>query len=411
MTRLSRSHTAFAIVAILTTMTAVVMMRRSGMLLLGAWNYDSPAYGVPLYVQMGALVSGAVLLQIVPERLARPLLVVEGLVCLAAYGRVAPLFLGFLVVWFVALEIPLPKLARIGLGILLLTALGLAGGFGVLRRAVLFSIVFSVRLLMYAWDQYNAGFPKASRRKIADYAVYVLAPPLVVLPPFLTYIPFFDKFSERIAPRWTETIVRRALKHLWLALLFAAVRQAAAFVPGLVTESAELSATLIRHVFVIVSVGQVAHLTYGLMLLHGMDDRLPIDRPLLSTDYLQYWSRFQIHQKDMQVALFYTPMLMFLRRRNRYVAITIAVAFTLIFGNTALHVLTSYVFNLEWLAKGTINALTVNAISTVALAGTLCVGEWRRRAKRPAPRDRLYVGLCWLATFFLAARTQPALTP
>lgn len=406
------SSRVMAAVAVIVTMIPIVLMRQSRMFLFGAWNYDSPVFdGVPLYVQVGALLLGALLLQVVPERLARPLLVIEGLVCLAAYGRAAPMFLGFLVVWFVALEIPLPKLARIVFALALLVALGLAGGFGLVRRAILFSSVFSVRLLMYAWDQYNQKFPRATRQKVSDYAVYMLAPPLVVFPPFLTYIPFFEKFSERIAPRWTEALVKRALKHLWLALAFAAIRQAAAMVPGLITESTDLGTTLLRHVFVIVSVGQVAHLTYGLMLLHGMDDRVPIDKPLLATDYLQYWSRFQIHQKDMQVALFYTPMLMRLRKWNRYLAITIAVAVTLIFGNTVLHVLTSYLFNLAWIGKSTMSALFVNTISTVALAGALCVGEWRRKAKRPAPRDKPYVVLCWLATFFLAARTQPALLP
>ena len=43
---------------------------------------------------------------------------------------------------------------------------------------------------------------------------------------------------------------------------------------------------------------------------------------------------------------------------------------------------------------------------TVVLAATLCIQEWRKRARRPAPRGAagiLYTLTCWAATVTLSA--------
>ncbi|MEO8877473.1 MAG: hypothetical protein ABI461_17895, partial [Polyangiaceae bacterium] len=376
--------------------------RAAGMVPTSVWDHDSGIFGARFAAQLGVLFVGVIGLQLFPERWSRVILMIEGAVCLAIMGHSTALLFGaLLLAWFFALALPLPAIARLVMCAALLAILGWCGGHGLIARAYAFSMMFSLRLIMYAWDQWQKGFPKAALR---PYLTYVLAAPLVVFPPYLTFIPTFDKHDAKITPRLSASRVRRAFRHFGLGLLFAFFVAFAHVAPNI--DGTSLPIRSLRYVMVVASVAQIAHLTFALLLLHGMDDRLPINNPLFSRDYVQYWSRFQIHQKDMQVNLFYTPALFRLRKGNRYITIMAALMWTLVLWNTILHLLIRYLYftHAELLEHLRI-ALMVNALNTLVIGGTLCLQEWRRRSKHPAPKGLVWEGMSWMCTMLFAVTT------
>jgi hypothetical protein len=383
------------------TLVALMSLRSAGMLPTSTWGHDSHVFGTAFATQLGLLFVGVIALQLVPDRWARPLLTLEGAACLLSLGwSIAALFVLLLLVWFVALALPLPRVARPFLAGGLLIGLGLCGARHVVPSAYAFSMMFSLRLIMYAWEQWQNGFPRV---RLRQFLFYVLAPPLVVFPPYWTFIPAFAKHGATFAARLTTARVRRAFGHFGLAVLFALLTAVARALPGFGIEARRF--LMFRYVVLVMAVAEVAHVTYAFLLLHGMDDRPPIDRPFFSRNYLEYWSRFQIHLKDFQVTLFYTPALFRLRRKNRYLVIILAMAWTLIIWNTLVHLLIRYMYTPPMhLLAIVYDALLVNSLNTVALAGTLCLHEWRRKSRTPPPRGFLWEGACWLCTMIFAAR-------
>jgi hypothetical protein len=372
------------------------------MLPTSVWGHDTLIFGARFAAQIGILFAGALALQIFPERASRPVLVLEGLACLLVMGPIpAAVFLALLMAWFVMLALPLPAIARVLLAAGALLLLGLCGARGLLKNAYAFSMMYSLRLIMYAWDQWQKNFPPP---KLRPYLVYLLAAPLIVFPPYLTFIPAFDKHETKITPRLSTLRTRRAFEHFGWSLVFAFVASLAATAPWVDREG--LPFILFRYALAVSKIAVVAHVTFAFLLLHGMDDRLPIDNPLLSTDYVQYWNRFQIHQKDLQVNLFYTPALFRLRKGNRYVAIMLALTWTLLLWNTVMHVLIRYVFyKLPAAIEHTEVALIINGVNTIVIGGTLCVEHWRRATKNPAPRTFVWNAMCWTCTMLFAATT------
>jgi len=117
---------------------------------------------------------------------------------------------------------------------------------------------------------------------------------------------------------------------------------------------------------------------------------------------VQLWQRFNVHLKDAQVFLFYTPALLLLRRRNRYLAIALASAWTMLIGNTLLHIAARYCF-LPDPARRIGWALAGNAVLAAALAADLCYEEWRYRRAAPPARSAPRRALGWALTMTLAA--------
>ncbi|MEO8587696.1 MAG: hypothetical protein ABI584_16135 [Acidobacteriota bacterium] len=405
-------------VCLATVLCIMYTLRESDRLLTSAWGHDSHLFGARFGFQLAVLFVGAAVLQFVPRRWAPWVLVADALVCLAVYGPpMMFLSLGLLLAWFGLLELPLPPLPRILVGAGFLALLGLLGAMRVLPRAYDFSMMFSLRLVMYAWHRWQRDFAK---ERFSDYALFVLLPPLVVLPPYLTIIPFYGEQVDQFKPRLDRPRLRRALVHLALGLGYAlalgyavgpavgrglnpALKDLDRLVPGFGIGLLPTVRLYVDYLVMVARVAEVAHLSYGLLLVYGMDFRLPINRPLLARSYLELWSRFQIHQKDLQVALFYTPTLMRYRRKNRYLVIVAALVLTLVVGNTLMHVLIRYVYNIDTIALTTANALRKNLLNAGILAATLCLMEWRVRHHQRAPTGVLWKGLTWFGTLTMAA--------
>jgi hypothetical protein len=349
-----------------------------------------------LAIQLAAMVAGVVAIQLASPPRARAILIAEGAVCLLAHGELGLVYAAALVAWYGVLAARWLGRARAPIavvGLAAMNACGFAGG-AVPAEARVFSMMFALRLMLYAWDRWQNDF---ERPPLLDYLAYMLPAPLVIVPPYLLIIPVFSEAGARFRPGLTAPGVRRIARHVGLAIAFGALRGAAeatGFAPSGVPW---LYWNLVCSVL---AAAAYAHLFIALLLLHGIDERMPLDRPLLARRFAAYWGRYQVHQKDAQVLMFFTPAMLRMRRWNRYLAISIAVTWTMIVGNTVLHIASRYCFlpapwpRIRWV-------LITNVVMSAALAIELCLAE--RRARRPgAPPDRPGL-LGWAITMTLAA--------
>lgn len=373
----------------------VVVARLRWPFALGAGPAISP---VGLGIQLAALVAGVAAIHAVPVRWARVVLAIEGAACTLALSPVAgAACLAGLAAWYLALAGSLGA-ARWPLLVLLLGGLHATAWTEAHVAGLALSMAFSLRLVVYAWDRWRHDFARTSW---LDYAAYLLVPVLVIVPPFVAFIPVFDGFSARITPGMSRARVVRSAYHLALALGFGVPRAVLTLRPAL----DGVAHVAVRWAEVLLHTAAICHLVFGLLLLHGIEERPPLRRPLLATRYLELWSRYMIHLKDLQVAMFYTPALLRFRRANRYLALIAATAWTMLVGNLALHAVVGYTFyvaddptfvaRLGWI-------VVVNAIIATALAVDLCRDEWRRRYGAPRPSGWRAV-LGWLYTMTILA--------
>jgi hypothetical protein len=346
-----------------------------------------------LAIQLAALVGGIAAVHLVAPERARSVIAIEGAVVTLAFGWVAIVYLAGLAAWYAVLSARLGPLRWPCLVVLLAIMYGSAwtrahhDGF-------LFSMTFTLRLLVFAWDRWRNDF---ERVPFVDYAAYMLLSPIILVRPFFAIIPLFDGFAERVQPGMSPERLRRIGRHALLAGVAAALKALLALTPP-IPGVTPLASTLIF-------AGALGHGMFCLLLLHGIEERLPIDRPLLATRYVELWSRYYIHLKDLQVAMFYAPALLALRRVNRYAALILATAWTLLIGNFLVHAAVAYGFyaatvpNFAW-RMGLVTL--VNGIIAVALAIDLCRDEYRRRHGSPQP-SRLRAALGWVYTMTVLA--------
>ncbi len=396
---LGRIGLLLAMLGVIVAAACVSKLRNCLLFPTGFWNTDSGLFDLRFDAQLAALTLGIILLQLVPERFARLVVVLEGLAVISAYGARGLFWTAGLFLWFYALEIPLPKRIRLLAPLLLLGASGMLAATGITTETFLFSLLFTCRLMLYAWDKWQRGWPKGD---LGDFLFHFAAPPLLAFPPYVVIIPFYGTYAKHFAPRLTLARAREAFAQVGLGLLAAVAIVGVkvwVHVPGAL-------AVFVTYSVMILRVGALAHVAHGLLLLHGLIDRAPLDRPFLATNYVEVWSRFQVHQKDMQLAMFYTPVLLRLRRTNRYVAITGATAVTMLVGNLAIHSLSRYIYGPGQVVQHLPEMYGFFGLSFVVLAVSLCFQEWQRRTRRKPPTGILgvlYVAVTWAVTLAFTA--------
>jgi hypothetical protein len=390
-------------------LAALAVLRSHGWFDTGFWNVDNGIRGGRFVVQLLTLLAGLVALQWTPQRWARWIIYGEGAICLGAYGLiVGGIYIATLAAYFVALELPLPKPLRVALPVVWVGTVGVFAGHWLplpLRKTVfVFSVLFHVRMLVYAWEKWQSGFP---RGRIGDYALYFLSPPLVVFPPYVGIIPFFGRHAARFAPRLNRARGLLGMRHLgwglFHSLLFLAMKR--------LSSDGQIGGLAFLQVYwlFLLQLTQIAglmHVVYGLLVLHGFVDRPPIARPLTARTYVEFWQRFPVHQKDLQVAVFYNPVLLRMRRRSRYLAIAAAVAAPMFFGNFALHYVVRYVYDWQHCVPRLSGLILFFGASFVVLTASLWVAEWRTRAKVAAPTGvfgYVWTAASWWLTFSFTA--------
>lgn len=348
---------------------------------------STPGFGL----QLGALVLGVLAINLVPLALARPVLIVEGVLCLLGFGLAGAACLAVVLLWWAVLDARWLGRLRFAL------ALGVLGGVEATAACadlapigLLFVMLFGVRMVVLAYDRWQHA---PAPTPLADVLAYLLPAPLVMFPPYLTFIPLFGGFTGKLAPGLTRARLARIARHVVLAAVFGGLRLALAY--------AGAPTMYGRFLGMVLEFAAFAHLVLPLLLLHGIDLAPPLDRPLFATRYVELWQRYASHQKDAQVFLFYTPALLRLRRLNRYVAITLATLWTLVIGSTLLHLVARYCFAPDaGIAIG--RMIAANAIMGAVLAFDLCLDEYRRRTGAP-PRSPARLAFGWAVTMTIAA--------
>lgn len=129
----------------------------------------------------------------------------------------------------------------------------------------------------------------------------------MILPPYFAIIPMFGGFADRVRPDLSAARLRACGRHFAWAALFGALRGAMGAAEIGADDLVPPAWACWKFVANVLDVATLAHVMIPLLLLHGIEERLPLLRPLFATRIVQFWQRFGVHQKDAQVFLFYTP--------------------------------------------------------------------------------------------------------
>lgn len=369
--------------------TAIVIARCAWGMPIGREIVGPEISDVGLVIQLLAVVVGVVVIHSVAGARARWAVVAQGAVCLLAHGVLGLVFGLGLLAWWASVNALWLGRARFVVAVALFAGVAACGTAG-----LMFSMLFAMRLAVFVYDRWQHDEPTP----LLDFLVYVLPAPLVIAAPYLAIIPLFGGFGAKLQPGLTRARLGAIMLHFAWAAGFGALRGAM----ELASVTAQPLAAYWHLLAAILELATFAHILIPLLALHGIEERMPLDRPLASTRFTELWRRFGVHLRDAQMFLFYTPALLRLRRANRYLAIVLATAWTMIVGNTLLHVVVRYCFLADTTARiGW--ALLANSIMTVALAAELCHDEWwiRRGGRPPRTLPRLVFG--WFATMTVAA--------
>lgn len=335
-----------------------------------------------LVVQGVALAVGAVAINLVSHAKARGLLILQGLACLAAYGSIAITWVLLLLVWWVLLG-KRPRWFHVAL------ALGLTAWFAVIDRdnALVFSLLFGMRLAIFLYDRWQN---RGDEELLGDYLVYLLPAPLIIVVPYLAIIPLFDRFAPSLVFGITSAKLRLAGSHVLRAVLCGG-----AYAVASQGEPSGIAGMYWSLLLAILELATLSSLVLSLLVLHGVIERPAVDEPWRATRISELWRRFGLHLRDALMFLFYMPALLRMRRSNRYLRIVLATLWTILVGNTLLHVVLRYAYLDDGLDR-TWHALVGNTALAIALAVDLCLQE-------RAPAKRAWPIAGWLITFTIAA--------
>lgn len=330
-----------------------------------------------LAVQLAALVAGVLAVHLLPAALARVVLVTEGAICLAAFGPIGLLSLAVLLAWCAVMATRWRgRFLAAAAIVAAVEATALSADLA--PAGLLFAMLFVPRMLVAGYDRWQH---RSEATPIGDLLLYMLPAPLVVFPPYLTFLPMYGGFGTKLVPGMPRERLVRILRHAALAAVFGG-----AMVGLHAVGEPVLYGKLLR---LVLEFAAFAHLVMALLVMHGIELAPPLDRPLAATRYTELWSRFASHQRDAQVFLFYTPALLRLRRRGKVVATVGAALWTLVVGSTLLHLLARYAWEPD--AVLVARMAIANVLMGVVLAIDLLL---------PAPRHRW---LGWAVTLTLAA--------
>ncbi len=269
----------------------------------------------------------------------------------------------------------------------LYVALGLwsaHSAYGQLLSVVFVGMTF-FRTLLYLHAMAQKRYPRGS---FVDYLHYQLPLPSFLIPPYLGVIP---PFGGRHSARPLDTVIADGRKLLRAGLATLLVARAASVaathlfggdltrVPG--TLFAWHAWAMSRMVIVLLDTSASAAFLIGLMMLLGWDVKPAMNRPWFSESLFDYWNRFIIHFKDLQVALFFYPTVLALRRRPRRLAIVVATMMTFLVGNNVMHMLGRYLYTAE---RHTLlpHAVRANLALTLVMALAFLWEDYKQACRR-----------------------------
>lgn len=327
-----------------------------------------------LVLQAIALIAGVVAINLAPHAKARGILIVQGIVCLAAYGPIAIAWVWMLLAWWLLLGGAKVSALRFA------GAIVLTGAFAYLDPAhgLVFALLFGMRLAIVSYDRWQN---RETKTTLGDFLVYVLPAPLIIVVPYLAIIPLYDRFSSRLSFGLTIAKLELATWQLFRAALAGGAYLAASqWQPeGIVGMYWSLLLALLE-------LAAVGYIALPLLALHGVVERSPLDEPWRATRISELWRRYGVHLRDALWFLFYAPALLRMRRWNRYARVIGATWWTVFVGNTLLHVVLRYAY-LDDGWERTQHALLGNAVLATVLVLDYCHLEWRGAGPRSLARQ------------------------
>lgn len=336
------------------------------------WNLSFGRLGIELstpglVVQATALVVGVIAINLTTRAKAREILIIQGVACLAAYGSIAIAWVWLLAAWWLLIG-----KATTALRIVVVVAITVVFAVFDPAHALVFALLFGMRLIIFTYDRWQNRHE--SEVLVGDFLIYVLPAPLIVVVPYFAIIPMFSTFATRFD-------VGLDRDKLGLAAAQLTVGAAAGVVYGAMTlwhppGVFEMYWSLVQAIF---ELTVVACLAVALAGLHGIPLQHPVEGPFISTRVSELWRRTNLHLRDALFFLFYTPAALRLRRIDRFARIALVTGWTVLVGNTLLHVVLRYAYLDDGWSR-TQHALVGNAVLAVAITLDLWHLEWHHDA-------------------------------
>jgi hypothetical protein len=193
-------------------------------------GFGSRIGNLGLSLQLATVIAGVIAIHTSGHGRARAIFVIEGAVCLLCYGWLGVVYAVGMLAWYAILGTRwLGRWPRAVIAFAALSGMNACGFIGGAWRAgaVVFSMIFTMRMLMYAWDRWQNDL---ERPPLFEYLFYMLPAPLVVMPPYMLIIPAFGNFARRFAPGLSAHRVGQIARHLALCALFGGVRASFALI-------------------------------------------------------------------------------------------------------------------------------------------------------------------------------------
>jgi len=215
-------------------------------------------------------------------------------------------------------------------------AIGIYSDVSIFVYAFIFAITFPVRYILFF--HYNAlnDFKKES---ILDYLNYIFFPAYFIIQPHILILPKYDYFTKSFTrgPDFIRTSIE-GLKHfIWgLAFSVIAVIMLVAIEEWFVVDmnTVTLKSMFINYFAVIVIICSYGNLLLGMVKGLGFNIRSPFDRPILSSNVIEFFSRTLFYFKEFIMTVFYFPLLILTKSLNRYASILISTVGAVMMGGT-----------------------------------------------------------------------------
>lgn len=271
-----------------------------------------------------------------------------------------------------------------------------------------FAVSFTFRI---AWVFHQAELEGGPPAPLRDFLLYFLFAPFFVVLPYMFAIPRFDRFRAGLA-RLDPAIEASGLRLLAVSVLLAAgVHEAVARFSPKLALAGELRA---GHLLTAVPLGLLyypgqavaeavanAGILIGLVRLVGIDLPPSFDRPLASRSLLEWWRRWNVHFRDLLVALCWYPVTLRLRRRP-YLGLWAGCVSVFLVGSVLFHWVAKHYFRYGTPWRLPVGIFWECVAMTVLVGLALTRETWRaRRGITPPPAGPVRVAAQRLGTYAL----------
>jgi D-alanyl-lipoteichoic acid acyltransferase DltB (MBOAT superfamily)/acyl carrier protein len=413
------ADTKLRLVALAALCLVIVLLYQAGVLRLVAWTEPilSAAHRPVLFA---GFVLTAVALARMPQH-RRLILIIASLGAMASFSVVfTMLSLGFFWAHYKVVFAPIHRQFKLAFLFATYLVWGIAcdrllwphwldlhpsiGIFG-----YVFAVTYTFRLFYFHHEMKLRGF---KRVRFSSYFLYMACAPYFIILPYMVAIPRYRDFAkclDRAEPRAASRgilllIAGISYGCLWylITLKFDPRGSFIEYVRAAEWGSV-VSLALLYAPYTFLNVVGDALILIGLINLLGFKLHPPFKRPLAATSVLEWWRRWNTHFRDFLVDIFYYPLLVRWRTRNRYLTIVTGCFLVFVVGSTFFHWAAKYYFRYPTHDRFMWGITAENLFMFVFVAVGLCLEQRRvtRRIPRPQPSR--------VRRVFLVARTWAVL--